>query len=348
MRSVDLRGEKVISRRDVLRALAAGANELVVDPQAVLTITAQDALHRHGCALRRQDGDAEERPAAGTASANLLGSPEAEAAANEIAAVGRKLWQRQYVDGNGGNISSRVGGGLVLCTPTLVSKGDLRPEDLCLVDLGGKQIAGTRACTSEILMHLEIYRAVPEAKAIVHSHPPHATAYAITGRIPANRVIPEYEVFVGQVALARYETPGTRAFAESVLPHVRSHNTVLLANHGVVCWADSVTRAEWCTEIVDTYCWMLMLASQMRAPLTRIPRAKAVELLATKRRLGVPEARVDGGGAKRTRTAPKRPAPKRPTPRLRASRKTAVARSPRAAAKPRRSVKGHRKRRSRR
>jgi L-fuculose-phosphate aldolase len=305
MRSVDLRGEKVISRRDVLRALAVGANELVVDPQAVLTITAQDELRRHGCALRRQDGDADACPAAGTASANLFGSPEAEAAANEIAAVGRKLWQRQYVDGNGGNISCRVGGGLVLCTPTLVSKGDLRPEDLCLVDLGGKQIAGTRACTSEILMHLAIYRAVPEAKAIVHSHPPHATAYAITGRIPANRVIPEYEVFVGQVALARYETPGTRAFAESVLPHVRSHNTVLLANHGVVCWADSVTRAEWCTEIVDTYCWMLTLASQMRAPLTRIPRAKAVELL---------EARVDGGGAKRTarwRAARKKAAPRR-------------------------------------
>ena len=80
--------------------------------------------------------------------------------------------------------------------------------------------------------------------------PPHATAYAITGRLPARLVIPEYEVFIGQVARARHETPGTRAFAESVLPHVRTHNTVLLANHGVVCWADSVTRAEWHTRHV--------------------------------------------------------------------------------------------------
>jgi L-fuculose-phosphate aldolase len=135
-------------------------------------------------------------------------------------------------------------------------------------------------------------------------------------------VIPEYEVFVGQVALARYETPGTRAFAESVLPHVRTHNTVLLANHGVVCWADSVTRAEWCTEIVDTYCWMLMLASQMRAPLTRIPRGKAADLLATKRRLGLPDGRADGGGTTRTQPARKRPTAKKATPRRAPARRS--------------------------
>ncbi len=280
MRSVDLTGERVVSGRDVRDAIAAGANELVVDAEAALTLTAQELLRRHGCELRRR--------------ARLFGSPETEAAANEVAAVGQKLWQRQYVDGNGGNISCRVGGGLVLCTPTLVSKGDLRPEDLCLVDMTGRQTAGARGCTSEILMHLEIYRAVPEAKAIVHSHPPHAIAYAITGRIPVDRVIPEYEVFVGQVALARYETPGTRAFAESVLPHVRSHNTVLLANHGVVCWADSVTRAEWLTEIVDTYCRVLILAAQLRAPLTRIPRAKAADLVAARRRVGVSDVGRDG------------------------------------------------------
>jgi L-fuculose-phosphate aldolase len=271
MRTVDLTGERIISKRDALKAIAAGGEELLVAEEAVLTITAQEALRRHGCALRRQ--------------VLLFGSAEAEAAADEVVAVGRKLWQRQYVDGNGGNVSCRVGEGLVVCTPTLVSKGDLRREDLCLVDLTGQQVAGSRACTSEILMHLEIYRTVPQARAVVHSHPPHASAYAITGRIPPDRVVPEYEVFIGRVALARYETPGTRAFAQSVLPHVRDHNTVLLANHGVVCWADSVTRAEWQTEILDTYCWLLLLAGQLRVPLTRIPRAKVAELAAVRRRM---------------------------------------------------------------
>lgn len=206
--------------------------------------------------------------------------------------MGRKLWQRQYVDGNGGNISYRIGENAVLCTPTLTSKADLRPEDLCLVDLEGQQLVGARPRTSEILMHLEIYKAVPEAKGVVHCHPPHATAYAITGRVPPSCVIPEYEVFIGSVALSPYETPGTQAFAETVIPFVRTHNTVLLANHGIVCWADTVTHAEWYTEVVDTYCWTLMLASQLGAPLTHIPAEKTADLLTIKQRLGLPDERL--------------------------------------------------------
>ena len=103
----------------------------------------------------------------------------------------------------------------------------------------GNQLAGGRPRTSEILLHLEIYKAVPEAKAVVHCHPAHATAYAITGRVPPSCVIPEYEVFIGKVALSPYETPGTQKFAETVIPFVKKHNTVLLANHGIVCWADT-------------------------------------------------------------------------------------------------------------
>ena len=148
----------------------------------------------------------------------------------------------------------------MICTPTLVSKYDLTPEDLCLVDLEGKQVAGIKPRTSEIFLHLEIYKEVPEAKSVVHCHPPHATAYAITGRVPPNLVIPEFEVFVGKVAISPYETPGTTKFAQTVLPFVRDHNTVLLANHGIVCWADTVTHAEWYAEVLETYCWTLMLA----------------------------------------------------------------------------------------
>ena len=238
--------------------------------------------------------------AAATASANpassarweaLLNSPEANKAKEEICAVGRKLWQRAYVDGNGGNISYRLSDEAVLCTPTLVSKSDLKPEDMSLVDLDGNQLAGGRPRTSEILLHLEIYKAVPEAKACVHCHPPHATAYAITGRVPPTCIIPEFEVFVGRVAVSPYETPGTKKFAETVIPFAKNHNTILLANHGIICWSDTVTHAEWYAEVLETYCTTLLIASQLGSPITYIPPDKTNDLLNIKQKLGIPDAR---------------------------------------------------------
>jgi L-fuculose-phosphate aldolase len=223
----------------------------------------------------------------------LFLTSEAEAVKKEICLVGRKLWMRQFVDGNGGNISYRIGPNEVLCTPTLVSKYDLTPEDLSMTDLEGNQIAGSKPSTSELLLHLEIYKAVPRAKAVVHCHPPHATAYAITGRVPPNMVIPEFEVFVGKVAIAPYETPGTQAFAETVLPYVKQHNTVLLSNHGIVCWADTVTHAEWYAEVLETYCWTLMLAAQLGAPINYISGQHASDLLAIKKKLGLPDVRYE-------------------------------------------------------
>ena len=237
--------------------------------------------------------DAREAVSAPSSAADPCLFDTPEAVKQEICAVGRKLWLRQYVDGNGGNISYRIGPNEVICTPTLVSKYDLTPEVLCLVDLEGNQIAGTAPRTSEIFLHLEIYKAVPEAKACVHCHPPHATAYAITGRVPPNLVIPEFEVFVGKVAISPYKTPGTAEFAQTVIPFVKNHNTVLLANHGIVCWGDTVTHAEWYAEVLDTYCWTLMLAAQLGAPISHISEQQGEDLLAIKKRLGLPDVRFD-------------------------------------------------------
>jgi L-fuculose-phosphate aldolase len=225
------------------------------------------------------------------ANPELFSTPEAKAIKKEICAVGRKLWLRQFVDGNGGNISYRIGPNEVICTPTLLSKYDLTPKDLCLVDLEGRQAAGKRPCTSEIKLHLEIYKAVPEAKGVVHCHPPHATAYAITGRVPPNLIIPEFEVFVGEVALSPYETPGTWEFARTVIPFAKDHNTILLANHGIVCWGDTVTHAEWYAEVLETYCWTLLLASQLGAPVNQISERHGAELLKMKKSLGLCDAR---------------------------------------------------------
>jgi L-fuculose-phosphate aldolase len=308
VKSFDLSNRKVVTVRDVQAAATAGASRVLVSAHCVITPSARDFLQQRSVALAMAEtctndaaavangasGDAgaltTNRP---TANKKIFFSPEAEAIKQEICAVGRKLWMRQFVDGNGGNISYRIGPNEVICTPTLVSKFDLTPEDLCLVDLEGNQIAGTKPRTSEIFLHLEIYKAVPEAKAAVHCHPPHATAYAITGRVPPNLVIPEFEVFVGKVAISPYETPGTAEFAQTVLPFVKQHNTVLLANHGIVCWADTVTHAEWYAEVLETYCWTLMLASQLGAPISYISESKGSDLLAIKKRLGLPDIRLD-------------------------------------------------------
>ena len=287
MTSFDLTAYRVVTAEDIDGAIRAGAREILVREGAIFTPSARDAISAKGLTIQSQSP--------GAAPANqwqaLFHSPEAELIKAEIVAIGAKLWQRQYVDGNGGNISYRLAENAVLCTPTLVSKADLKPEDLCLVDLAGNQLTGGKPRTSEILMHLEIYKSVPEAKAVVHCHPPHATAYAITGRVPPTCIIPEYEVFIGKVALTPYETPGTQKFAETVISVARDHNTILLANHGIVCWADTLTHAEWFVEVVDTYCRTLMLAAQLGTPITRFGEDKAGDLLAIKQKMGLPDER---------------------------------------------------------
>jgi L-fuculose-phosphate aldolase len=203
------------------------------------------------------------------------------------------------VDGNGGNISARLGSKYILCTPTMISKADLQPADICLSDLEGNILAGDRMRTSEILLHLEIYKANPMARAVVHCHPPYATAFALTGSAPPNGYISEYEYFIGPAAVAPYETPDKQAFAETVLPFVQNHNTILLKNHGVVCWSDTVTHAEWLVEILDTYCRTCVIAQQIGRPLQAIPAEKLEEILAHKRSAGRPDERLDGASRSR-------------------------------------------------
>lgn len=308
MSVLDLTALRVIAAKDIDQAASRGAKEIVTRKGAVITPLAADFVQRRAITVRQADGAGPACPAAKGATAAppaprpspaaspqalaLFNSAEADRIKAEIIATGKKLWHRQFVDGNGGNISYRLGPNEVLCTPTLCSKYDLTPELICMVDLEGNQLAGSAVRTSEIFLHLQIYKAVPEARAVVHCHPPHATAYAITGRVPPSGIVPEFDVFVGAVALAPYETPGTQRFAETVLPFVKNYNTVLLGNHGIVCWADTVTHAEWYAEVLETYCWTLTIAAtQLGVTISRIPPAKTQDLLSIKKRLGLPDPR---------------------------------------------------------
>ncbi|MDR1727889.1 MAG: class II aldolase/adducin family protein [Acidobacteriota bacterium] len=306
MTSVDLRWKKNVAAQDVEAVGAAGAAEIVIEPRTALDAAACDLLARYSITVRYavanpvpgaqgafESGDAPE----GGRTGRFFHSPKAQALKEEICAVGRKLWLRGFVDGNGGNISCRVGGDEVICTPTLFSKFDLTPDDLCLVDLEGNYLAGRERPTSEVRMHLVAYKNSPQAKAVVHCHPPHATAYAICGHVPPSALSSEFDVFIGRVALAQYETPGTMAFAETVRPYVEHHNAILLANHGVVCWADTPTHAEWYVENLESYCQTFLITRQLGVPCSSIPSAKVEELRVTRRRLGLPDSNGDSESA---------------------------------------------------
>ena len=181
----------------------------------------------------------------------------------EICEIGQRVYNKGFAAANDGNISYRLSENEVLCTPTMHSKGFLKPEDICLIDMTGKQLAGIKKRSSEALLHLQIYKERPDVKSVVHCHPPHATAFAIAREPIPQCVLPEVEVFLGDVPISQYETPGGQAFADTIIPLVKKTNVVILANHGTVSWGEDVERAYWWTEILDAYCRMLMLAKSI-------------------------------------------------------------------------------------
>src|SRR5437016_750629 len=208
--------------------------------------------------------------------------------------IGKRIWLKGYCAGNEGNHSYRIADNRILCTPTGISKGNLKPDDICTVDMEGKQTSGSRKRTSEILMHLAIYKARPDVKAVIHSHPPHATAFAVAGVDLPTCIHPEAEVFLGAVRTAKYVTPGDTRLGESLLPYVKDSNTILLQSHGVVCFSADLEQAYYQLEIVDAYARILILAKQVGS-IRPLDGGEMKELLELKARFGLKDTRVDAG-----------------------------------------------------
>jgi L-fuculose-phosphate aldolase len=208
----------------------------------------------------------------------------------QICEIGRRVYQKGFAAANDGNITVRLNDREVLCTPTMVSKGYMKCEDICKVDYEGKQLAGTRKRTSEVLLHLAIYKARPDINAVLHCHPPHATAFAVAQEPIPKCILPEVEVFLGEVPMAVYETPGTQKFAETVLPYVKECNTIILANHGTVTFGPTLENAYFNTEIIDAYCKILILARQL-GRVNYFTEQQTRELLDLKKRIGYDEPR---------------------------------------------------------
>ena len=293
--------KQVISVRDLEEMLRNGKDVRVLPHDALVTPSARDFL-------RELEGPGSHRTAALEAKAAVAtkavtsksAKDEIQAYFNsaaiqelklQICEIGRRLWQREYVDGNGGNIAIRVGEDIALCTPTLVSKGFMKPEDMCLVDLEGNQLAGAKKRTSEILMHLQIMKRQPRAVATVHCHPPYSTGFAVAGVQPPTCMIPEYEVF-SSVAIAPYRTPGTPEMGKLVADLVDKHNTILMANHGVVAWShNNVEDAYFKMEILEAYCRTVLVATQLGKPVNTMTPAQLQDLLKIKQSLGIPDPR---------------------------------------------------------
>lgn len=221
--------------------------------------------------------------------------------AEAMCEVGRRVWQKNYVASNDGNFSFRLSEDRVLCTPTMTSKGFMKPEQMVVVDLDGNQVGGTARATSEVKIHLFIYRERPDVHSVVHVHPPHATAFAVAQRELPKCILPEIEIFLGEIPLAPYATTGTWDFARSIAPWVRNHDCFLLTNHGAVTVGQDPFDAYYKMETLDQYCRILLLAGQL-GDWRAINHAGVSQLLDLKRKMGVPDPR--GGESCRVGAAP--------------------------------------------
>jgi len=163
------------------------------------------------------------------------------------------LHERGFVAAMDGNLSVRLRDDRVLVTPTCLSKGAMKPADMVIVNLDGERVAGRRNVTSEIGMHLLIYRTRPDVKAICHAHPPTATGFAAAGIPLTEPLVCEVVMGLGCIPLARYGTPGTSELAQTLEPYVPSYDAILMSNHGVVTYGDTLEHAYMKMETVEHF-----------------------------------------------------------------------------------------------
>lgn len=205
----------------------------------------------------------------------------------QMCEMGRRIYQRGFTDGNGGNISVRVGEDLVLCSPTLCCKGFMTEEDICLVDMNAGQLCGYRPRTSEVKVHIAMMLTAGW-NACIHCHPPHCNAFLFAGMVPPSGINPEADIFFNQIPLAAYGTPGSVEVAENVAKMSKQSNVVFMENHGIVCGARDIEEAEWFAENADAYCQTLLLASGHGGKIQQVGPKSVEDFLAIRKSLGLP------------------------------------------------------------
>ena len=204
----------------------------------------------------------------------------------DIVDVGKLIYQKGWVASNDGNISIRLDNNKILCTCTGISKGMMTVDDLIICDVEGNKMEGSRERTSEIAMHLTIYRMRPDVLSVVHAHPTVATGFAVAGRPLNLALLPEVIIGLGCVPLAEYGLPGTPALTEGMLPYIPKYDAILMGNHGSVCYGEDVYKAFFKMETMEHFA-RISLVAELVGGARPLPRIEVDKLFDSRARYGV-------------------------------------------------------------
>jgi L-fuculose-phosphate aldolase len=195
-------------------------------------------------------------------------NPEQLELRRQLVRFSRWIHRLGYTPGTAGNLSVRLSDDLILATPTGCSKALLRASDMVIIDNNGNQLSGSRRVTSEIGMHLTVYRIRPDVRAVVHTHPPIATAFAACRKPLDQPICSEILMTTGLVPLAPYATTGTEEVGTSLEPFIPTHDAVLLANHGLLTCGLTLSDAFMKTETVEHFAQVCLSAHQLGGPVS--------------------------------------------------------------------------------
>lgn len=206
----------------------------------------------------------------------------------EICEIGKRIYNKGMVASNDGNISVKLNENEFLCTPTGVSKGFMTPEFICKVDKEGKvlQANGNFKPSSEIKMHMRVYKERPDVNSVVHAHPMYATGFAIAGIPLTQPIMPEAVISLGCVPIADYGTPSTDEIPDAVSKYLQYYDAVLLENHGALTYADSLLAAYHKMESVEFYAQLLYIAKQLGGP-KELSKVQVQRLYELRRQFGM-------------------------------------------------------------
>lgn len=207
---------------------------------------------------------------------------------NEICEIGKRIYNRNMVAANDGNISVKLNDNEFLCTPTGVSKGFMTPDYICKVDKDGKVLEANEGYrpSSEIKMHMRVYKERPDVMSVVHAHPMYATAFAIAGIPLTQPIMPEAIITLGAVPIAEYGTPSTEEIPDAVSKYLPNYDAVLLQNHGALTYGDSLLNAYHKMESVEFYAQLLFLSKQLGGP-KEFTEAQVQRLYGIRRQFGM-------------------------------------------------------------
>ena len=206
----------------------------------------------------------------------------------QICEIGQRIYNKGMVAANDGNISVKISENEFLCTPTGVSKGFMTPEFICKVDRNGKVIQANQGFkpSSEIKMHMRVYRERPDVNSVVHAHPMYATSFAIAGIPLTEPIMPEAVIALGCVPIAEYGTPSTEEIPDAVSKYLQYYDAVLLENHGALSYSDSLINAYYKMESLEFYAQLLYQSRVLGGP-KRLSEAQVQRLYEIRRQFGL-------------------------------------------------------------